>query len=357
MVEILLLILKIIGIILLCVIGLIVLILLIVSWVPIRYGADFSKYEKLDLSVYVTWFLKIVSFEFFLKGGTHGTRLKLFGKALGSGGKPDDEAPSEAAETDQEKAEASSEEQEQTTQTVQEDGTQKPSEEDHPPQEKPPDSIAASSDADSAEQPADTESDKPSSDTEDDPSAAEEVSAETHAETANAGSEETESVSENTVSDEEKEAVPFDERLDDILYGLQEKYISLEDQWEGIRDKYEFLTDPHAMREYRRIFRNIGKILKHLMPDKLSGRLHYGLDSPALTGKILAYYCAAAPIHKYSLIPEPDFTEKVIEGEAHLKSRIFIGYLIIKVLAIALNRDVLYLLLNFRKHFRKSQEG
>lgn len=354
MLEIILLILKIIGIILLCVIGLVILILLIVSWVPIRYGADFSKYEKPDLSVYVTWFLKAVSFEFFLRNGSHGIQLKLLGKSLGGKKKeeaeeekpPDTEEPAEKEPADNDTSEPASE-----NETSVKDSSSEVSEsvQEHPPDTENP-SGAVKDDAEKAEETAvPDESAVPDEEEKKADEASESKAEGLDGDTAEPSPEENE--------EEEKEAVPLDERLDDLFNDLQEKYINLENQWEGIRDKYEFLTDRHAMREYRRILRNLRRILGHLLPSKLTGQLHYGFDSPALTGKVLAYYCASAPVHRYSLVPVPDFTTKVFEGEAHLKGRIFIGYIIIKVLAIALNRDVLYLLLNFRKHFRKSQEG
>ena len=371
MIEILLLILKIIGIIILCVIGLAVLILLIVSWVPLRYGADFSKYEKLDLSVYVTWFLKAVSFRFFLKDGTHGIELKLLGKSLGGkkeaaeGGsegreeKPQEDVNSADEETAEKKDSGSGTSSDtgvlETASPETEESEEASTHTEEPPaeSERPevqsetvssPEAGQSVPDNDGTESAGTShaqDSEKPESSEGDKPETTQEQSSHTQSET----------------QESDEEPIPLDERLDKLLYGFQEKYTLFEDKWEDIRDKYEFLTGPHAMREYSRTLRSIRRILGHLLPVKLTGRIHYGLDSPAVTGQILAYYCATAPIHRYSLIPEPDFTEKVIEGEAQLKGRIFIGYIIIRVLGIALNRDVVYLLLNFRKHFRKSQEG
>ena len=344
MIEILLLILKIIGIIILCIIGLVILILLIVSWVPIRYGADFSKYEKLSLSVYVSWFLKALSFEFYLKDGEHGTRLKLLGRKLGgSRGEESGTAEAKTEETEKEEKPPDQPEPMQQESSGTEAGssgsTPAAAAEEEKKEEAPSESTAPDTEAGAGkEETAEAAEDNTQTD-------------------GTAQQAEQEKTEEEETEAEEKEALPLGERLDEMLYRFQEKYTDLEDKWEGIRDKYEFLTDPHAEREYGRVLRNVGKILRHLLPKHLTGRIHYGLDSPALTGKILAYYCALAPVHRYALMPEPDFTQTVIEGEAHLKGTVFIGYIVCKVLATVLNRDVLYLLLNFRKHFRKSQEG
>lgn len=323
--KILLLILKIIGIAVLSVIGLVVLILLIVSWVPVRYDADVEKKDAFRLSAGVTWFLRAVSFRFHMNEEGSGTSLKLFGKELGNHSEEEeekkDEAPGEKAAED----------------------ASKPPEESS---ESPPESEETGG----PESPAQKEDSGPK---EEKDSGGNESAGEAPPE-EKAG--EDSSSPEGEAQEEPGEPVFIDEKIDDLLDGLQTKYLLLENRWEDLSDKYDFLTCEHATREYGRLFRNIGKILKHLLPNSLTGHLRFGFDSPAVTGKILAYYCAAAPVHRYSLIPEPEFTKKVFEGDAAVKGRIFLGYILLKILAVALNRDALYLIFNYRKHFRKSQE-
>jgi len=349
MLNIILLILKIIGIVLLVILLLVLLVLLLVSWVPIRYGADFSKYEKILLNARVTWFLKAVSAEFSLDDKGNRFRLKLFGKDLSGGGDEPAEGKGEAPtdttsektgdetcgtedQTD-EKAAAQSEETDEKAGDVTE-ALKEPSE-DISEAEKPPETEAAE------------ETVSPETGPEEEPEEA----------TEEASEEATEEASEEATEEASEEAVPPDEKLADILDKIHDGYLSFEEKLDGISDKIGFFTEEHAMREYGRLLKTLGKLLKHILPRRMSGQLRFGFDSPDITGKILAYYCALAPVHRYALVPEPDFTSSVLEGEVSLEGRIFIGYLILKVLAAVLNRDVLYLLLNFRKHFRKSQEG
>lgn len=347
MLNIFLLILKIIGIVLLVVLLLVLLVLLLVSWVPIRYSADFSKYEKILLNARVTWFLKAVGAEFSLDDKGHRFRLKLFGKDLSGGGDEPAEGKGEAAqetagETAPEERPEITPESEAPTDTTSEKtgdetcGTEDQTDEKAAAQSEETDEKAGDGTGE-AEEKAETGTE----------AAGETVSPESGPE------EEPEEATEEA----SEEAVPPDEKLADILDKIHDGYLSFEEKWDGISDKIGFFTEEHAMREYGRLLKTLGKLLKHILPHRMSGQLRFGFDSPDITGKILAYYCALAPVHRYALIPEPDFTRSVLEGEVSLEGRIFIGYLILKVLAAVLNRDVLYLLLNFRKHFRKSQEG
>ena len=349
MLEILLLILKIIGIAILSVIGLLILILLIVSWVPVRYNASFEKKEHVRLSAGVSWFLKAVFFRFFMIEEGTGTALKLFGKKLSgdSGKKEEDSGSSESEEEGGSPPEKAEEKPPEKTEDVKEEAesgaeTDTPAEAADKPAESPEPAAVSESPPEEAEKPPEEEA------------ASSEEKTEEGGKTEEAG-EKTEEPG-GTTGEAEEEQVFIGDKIDEALDRFQTKYLLLENKWEDLSDKYEFLTCEHASREYARVFRNLGKILKHILPDHLNGHLRFGFDSPATTGKILAYYCALAPVHRYALIPEPEFSESVLEGDAELKGSIYLGYIILKLLAIVINRDTLYLVLNFRKHFRKSKE-
>ena len=341
--KILLTILKIIGIVILCVIGLVILIILIVSWVPIRYDAGVEKKSAFRLSAGVSWFLRAFSFRFFMNEEGSGTVIKLFGKTL---------SESSSGETEEDKAEEKSEG--EKAESPPGEGIPESSGEEAPQAapaapEKPPEESAVGppENAESLQESAESHEEKPQEESPPVEEAHEEEPA-----ASGKPPEDTSGEAQESAENAEEE-VFIDEKIDDFLDNIQVKYLEFEDKWEGLRDKYEFLTCEQAMREYGRALKNIGKILKHILPNRLNGHIRFGFDSPALTGKILAYYCMLAPVHKYALIPEPEFTEKVIEGDAELTGRIFLGYIILKALAIVLNLDTLYLIRNFRKHFRK----
>ena len=60
----------------------------------------------------------------------------------------------------------------------------------------------------------------------------------------------------------------------------------------------------------------------YLMPQKLEGRIVFGLEDPADTGKVLGWIAAAMPLYGDRLDVMPDFTRKIIEGKVLAAGRI-----------------------------------
>lgn len=60
----------------------------------------------------------------------------------------------------------------------------------------------------------------------------------------------------------------------------------------------------------------------YLMPQKLEGRILFGLDDPAVTGRVLGWIAAAMPFYGDRLEVTPDFTRQVIEGDILISGRI-----------------------------------
>lgn len=76
--------------------------------------------------------------------------------------------------------------------------------------------------------------------------------------------------------------------------------------------------------------------LKHILPRKVRGYIHYGFDEPYKTGQITGYLSLMPFMYQKHLLVQPDFYNKIIEANLQLKGKIRIGYLI----RIALNINV-----------------
>lgn len=60
----------------------------------------------------------------------------------------------------------------------------------------------------------------------------------------------------------------------------------------------------------------------YLMPQKLEGKIVFGLEDPADTGKVLGWIAAAMPLYGDRLDVTPDFSGKVMEGKVLVAGRI-----------------------------------
>lgn len=69
-------------------------------------------------------------------------------------------------------------------------------------------------------------------------------------------------------------------------------------------------------------------LIKHIGPRKIKGHVRYGFDEPATTGQITGYLSLLPFMYQKNFFPEPDFYNKVLEGEISIRGRLQIGYMI-----------------------------
>lgn len=89
-----------------------------------------------------------------------------------------------------------------------------------------------------------------------------------------------------------------------------------------------FATDERTKTALSLIWEETVFLLHKLRPKKLRGRLYFGTEDPALTGEILGGLSLFYPIFQEDVQIEPNFSEKVLEGELHAKGCIRIFTLI-----------------------------
>lgn len=111
-----------------------------------------------------------------------------------------------------------------------------------------------------------------------------------------------------------------------------------------------FLADAHTKAALGTAWQQIFSLLRHAGPQRWGGSVDLGLGDPAVTGQVLAVLGATYPIYGGQIQVDPVWDKKVLEGNAHVKGRIY-G---IKVLCVAgriyFNRDVKYVINRFRQN-------
>lgn len=169
---------------------------------------------------------------------------------------------------------------------------------------------------------------------------------------ANETSETTKSDKKSEKSKTKKKNKAADDR--EPIEKFEDFIIKAEDSLENLSDKFSFLNEDRCLKAINRAIWAVKKILKHLLPRKIDGYLIFGFDDPALTGKVTAWISALLPIHKNRLSITPVFTEKKLETEISFKGHIRIGTIVLIGIITILDRNILYLLKNIKKHFGKT---
>lgn len=69
-------------------------------------------------------------------------------------------------------------------------------------------------------------------------------------------------------------------------------------------------------------------LIRHIGPRKIKGHVRYGFDEPATTGQVTGYLSLLPFMYQKNFFPEPDFYNKVLEGEISIRGRLQLGYII-----------------------------
>lgn len=342
--TVLLTILKGIGWILLGILGLILLTVLTVLLVPIRYRADGVWKEEKYIRGRVTWLLHLLSLrvtyekELLLEVRVAGFLIYPKKERSGKEKKAVTEADAEEGTS------AAGVEQPDEIDDTEVSGSAAAEVNDVEPQSADPnDESAARSDGEAS---ATKDAAPGASETQ-----SQEAEASKTQKTGSPDADKTQAADSDTASDQstgsffEKFSGKFS-KIADRLRGMQHKTDQLKQQ----AVYYKKIWDQPQTRQAIRVgFYELGRILKHVQPQKFEVVGIVGTEDPASVGQILAVQGMLYPWHKGNIRLEPDFEEKHIEGELHLKGRIRLGTLGICGLRILLNKNVRRLIRILRK--------
>ena len=289
MLHILLLILKIIGIILAVLLGIIIVLAAIVMFVPFRYEISAKcdgDIESLKAKVKATWLLHLIRADVFLKGKKLKWTVRL--AWIKKSNTVISKGPEEKKKDEPEKPKV---------QKVEEDVIRG------------------------------NEPEKGSEHIEEEPKS----NCEMHQE--NIGSDQTGAGS----SDDEFSGNNKKESLRDKLNKIIDKIKDLLEK----KDKLTgFVTEQSHVKAFRKAKKVLFKLLKQLKPKKVQGKVKFGFDDPATTGKVLGGLSMFYPLFGDSLDIIPDFENQILKGTVYVKGKIRICHFVSLAVKMILCKDV-----------------
>ena len=114
-----------------------------------------------------------------------------------------------------------------------------------------------------------------------------------------------------------------------------------------------FFADGHTRRTIAMLIRKGTKLIKHVFPKEIRGDVTFGFDDPYNTGIANAACSALYPVWERKFSLTPDFSGKVLEGEASVRGRIVVAYVLWILLSAIFNRDFRYV----RNYLKSQKEG
>lgn len=331
--HILLMILKIIGIILLVILGLLLAVILLVLLVPVRYRVQGSYKESPAGTVRVTWLLHALSALATYDGGLDVV-VKVLGIQLfrlqNPGGEEDAETPE--GETEGVSPEPAGEPEEsggespEPAKEPKESGGESPEpvkEPEAPGQEHtlpPAGEEPVSEDGQPAQQPEDEQTVQPPD------------------------GEEEEAVQAMSVDGDESSIF---EKAEDLFDTLCDKLNLVNEKRLWLT---KFLENSSTQHTLGLLWRQLKKIILHVIPTKASGSATLGFDDPATTGQVLAACSVLYALYGDSIVITPDFERSVLEGDLDLKGRIRAGTIAFCAVRVLLDREFWVTLKRIKKY-------
>ncbi|MBE5956085.1 MAG: hypothetical protein E7253_06500 [Lachnospiraceae bacterium] len=131
------------------------------------------------------------------------------------------------------------------------------------------------------------------------------------------------------------------DRIKSFITGLKTKIESIKEKMRRILEIKEFFLGEQNREGYLHVLRNLKKMILHMLPRKLKGTIEFGVEDPYIMGQILTVLGIFYPVYQDKFTVLPDFENPGFAGEVSLKGRIIPGYLILRLLIAICNREVI----------------
>lgn len=134
-----------------------------------------------------------------------------------------------------------------------------------------------------------------------------------------------------------------------ILKKIQSLALTIRNFCDKINWWKEFLDHPRTREALSFLWKNAKKLIYHVLPTRITGKISFGNEDPAVTGMVLAVLGMTIPFHKNKIEVAPLFDdENVLEGEIMLKGRIY-GIVVLKTAAeLYFNKNIKYVIHRWR---------
>lgn len=108
-------------------------------------------------------------------------------------------------------------------------------------------------------------------------------------------------------------------------------------RWETI---LSFLRNEENKKTFRLAKRQIFAVIRHILPRKSEGKIRFGFDDPYMTGQVLTWISPFYGLYGRHLQICPDFLEPCLEGEWKLKGHIRLGTILLLAFRMLLDKNI-----------------
>ncbi len=314
-------ILKIIGFVLLGILGLILLLVGLLLFVPIRYKGRGVKNDETYLAeVKVSWLLALVMFKFRFDKNGLGKSLRIaFIYLFKDNPKKETESAEGTDDAEDSAASESSEGNEGNEEPAVLEGPEGKEENAAGESNEAVENVQLTENSGSSAEAVNSESDEGDAE-----GISEEFNSDDFDEALKGKSKKSKKKKKSKEEKPDKEELTFAKRLLNLYENR--------DYVENAFDKKREAVD--------KTWNRVIKLIKHILPRKLYGRIYFGFDDPSTTGKVLGVIAILYGRMGEKLKIRPNFEEKELDADARLKGNIRIFTVLLLAALIYFNKDM-----------------
>lgn len=139
------------------------------------------------------------------------------------------------------------------------------------------------------------------------------------------------------------------QKITSIIKGIKEKLKKIRQTIKNISGQIgwwrSFLGDERTKAALSLVWKDTKGLVHHALPTRIWGEVVFGCEDPAITGTVLAVLGMTIPFHKNKVKVTPLFEEEnQLTGNVSLKGRIYGIVLVKAVLEIYLNKNIKYVI-------------
>lgn len=133
------------------------------------------------------------------------------------------------------------------------------------------------------------------------------------------------------------------QRICDTIRKVKRKMIAI----------YEFLKDEALWQAVKMVKQEFRKLLGHVRPRTIKGYVHFGFANPATTGTVCGMIYSFYGVLPKKLKVTTDFEQRTLDGDILIKGRIYVYYVLLRVLKICKDPNIKKILGKRRNHGRE----
>ena len=129
------------------------------------------------------------------------------------------------------------------------------------------------------------------------------------------------------------------EKVKSVFAKIKDVLVNIKEKKELLNRYLKILKSDTFKAAFATCKKSLGRMLKHILPNKMRVRIAYGLADPADTGYVLAVYGMLPEFIGKRIFLQPDFEQQIFNGDFNIKGAIRVWTLLYQVLRVLMDTN------------------